>query len=192
MYLKGGEGSSGIIELFSGPDMDGNGVSDELDELRANNWLINQANLDLYINEDVSPWDVNRVNRIFLFNLDDEQVLEDYLRDPTASEDPALSRQVHLAPLSEDDNGDLFYRVRLTSHINNVINKDSTNVKLGVYVSPNVNEPNLIKTKNPQLGISENVPVGMMGTPRGIVLHGNRSATEAKRLKLSIIYTETN
>lgn len=192
LYLKGGEGSSGIIELFSRPDMDGNGVSDELDELRANNWLINQANLDLYINEDVSPSDVNRVNRIFLFNLDDEQVLEDYLRDPTASEDPALSRQVHLAPLSEDDNGNLFYRVRLTSHINNVVNKDSTNVKLGVYVSPNVNEPNLIKTKNPQLGISENVPVGMMGTPRGIVLHGNRSATEAKRLKLSIIYTETN
>ncbi|MFO7744834.1 MAG: DUF4270 domain-containing protein [Psychroflexus sp.] len=192
IYLKGGEGSSGVIELFSGPDTDGNGFSDELDELRSNNWLINEANLDLYINEEVAPNSKNRIGRVFLFNLDDEEVLEDYLRDPTASDNPNLSRQVHLGPLSEDDNGDLFYRIRLTSHINNVINNDSTNVRLGLYVSENVNELSLVKTKNPQLGISENVLRGMMETPRGIVIHGNQSATESKKLKLRIIYTETN
>lgn len=192
IYLKGGEGSSGIIELFTGQDLDGNGVSDELDELREKNWLINEANLDLYINEEVASEPENRINRVFLFNLDDETILEDFRRDPTASENPNLSRQVHLGPLTEDENGDLFYRIRLTSYINNVINNDSTNVKLGLYVSPNVNNPSLVKTRNPSLGISENVPRVMLETPRGIVLHGNQSATEAKRLKLRIIYTETN
>lgn len=192
IYLKGGEGSSGIIKLFAGPDSDGDGISDELEELRSNGWLINEANLDLYINEEVAPNSKNRLNRIFLFNLDDEEVLEDYLRDPTASENPTTSRFIHLAPLDEDDNGDLFYRIRLTSHINNVINSDSTNVKLGVYVAPNVNQQNFLKTQNSQLGISENVPSSMMETPRGIVIHGNQSATESKKMKLRIIYTETN
>ncbi|GAA0754337.1 DUF4270 domain-containing protein [Psychroflexus lacisalsi] len=192
IYLKGGEGSSGIIKLFAGPDTDGDGISDELEELRSNDWLINEANLDLYINEEVAPNSKNRINRVFLFNLDDEEVLEDYLRDPTASENPFTSRLVHLAPLDENDNGDLFYRIRLTSHINNVINNDSTNVRLGVYVVPNVNQQNFLKTQNSQLGISENVPSSMMETPRGIVIHGNQSATESKKMKLRIIYTETN
>jgi hypothetical protein len=192
IYLKGGQGSSGIIELFTGPDLDGNGVSDELDELRANNWLINEARLDLYLNEQIAPTSKNKINRVFLFNLDEEVVLEDFVLDPTASENPALSRQVHLGPLREDENGDPFYRIRVTSFINNIINNDSTNVRLGLYVSTNINEPSLVETKEPELGISENVPRSMMETPRGIVIHGNRSATETKRLKLRIFYTETN
>ncbi|NEV92677.1 DUF4270 domain-containing protein [Psychroflexus sp. YR1-1] len=192
IYLKGGEGSSGIIELFTGPDQDGDGVSDELEELRAKNWLINEASLDFYINEDIAESPRNRINRIFLFNLDDNVVLEDFARDPTASDNPNLSRQVHLGPLTEDDNGDLFYKIRLTSYINNVINNDSTSVRLGLYVTPNVNNPNLVRTRNTQSGFSENVPRAMLETPRGIVLHGNQSPNEAKKLKLRIIYTKTN
>lgn len=192
IYLKGGQGSSGIIELFSGPDLDGNDVSDELDELRSNNWLINEASIDLYLNEDIAPSSKNRIDRVFVFNLDEEDVLEDYITDPTSSENPRLSRTIHLGPLNEDENGDAFYRIRMTSHINNLINNDSTNVRLGVYVTTNVNQLNLVKTRNTQLGISENVKRDMLETPRGIVIHGNRSATESKRLKLRIIYTETN
>ena len=55
LYLKGGEGSLAVIELFEkkdliGYDKDGNltgpnGVSDELDTIRKNGWLINEANL---------------------------------------------------------------------------------------------------------------------------------------------------
>lgn len=196
IYLKGGEGSSGVIELFSGPDSNGNGVSDELEELRSNNWLINEANLDLYLNEEIATTSKNRINRVFLFNLDDEEVLEDFIRDPTASDNnPGQSRQVHLGPLREDENGDLFYRIRLTSFITNILNEDntdSTNVKLGLYVTNNVENSNLVRTRNPELGISENVPRSMMETPRGIVIHGNQSADQSKRLKLRIIYTETN
>jgi hypothetical protein len=65
-------------------------------------------------------------------------------------------------------------------------------VRLGVYVVPNVNQQNFLKTQNSQLGISENVPSSMMETPRGIIIHGNQSATESKKMKLRIIYTETN
>jgi hypothetical protein len=193
IYLKGGEGSAGVIELFSGPDLDNNGIADELDELRQNNWLINEATLDLYINEQIAPSSKNRIDRVFLYNLDDEAVLEDFVRDPSASEgNPSVSRILHLGPLNEDDNGAPFYRIRLTSHINNLINNDSTNVKLGLFVSTNVDASGLTRTRNTELDIFENVPRNILETPRGIVIHGNRSATEAKKLKLKIIYTETD
>lgn len=192
IYLKGGEGSSGVIKLFAGQDSDNNGVSDELEELKSKNWLINEASLDLYINEDFGSSSKNRIDRVLLYNLDNEEFLEDYLRDPTASDNPNISRQIHLGPLSEDDNGNPFYRIRITSHINNIINNDSTNVRLGLYVTPNVNQTNLVESKNSQPNISESVPRSMLETPRGIVIHGNQSAVEAKKLKLRIIYTETN
>jgi hypothetical protein len=192
IYLKGGEGSSAVIELFTGPDTDGNGVSDELDQLRENNWLINEANLNLYINEEIAPSSKNRINRVFITNVEDQIVLEDYRRDPTAADNPNTSRQVHLGPLNIDENGDPFYKIRLTSYINNVLNNDSTNVKLGLYVSSNVNQTSLVTTRNSQLEVSELLPRSMIETPRGIVIHGNQSAVEAKKLKLKIFYTETN
>lgn len=192
LYLKGGVGSSAVIKLFTGPDLDGNGISDELEELREKQWLINEASLDLYLNEDEAPSPKNRNPRVFLFNIDDELVLEDYTRDPTASESPSLSRQVHLGILREDENGDPFYRIRITYFINNLLNNDADNVRLGLYVSSNINESNVIRTRDSEQNVSENVHRGMLGTPRGVVIHGNRSSNEAKKLKLRIIYTETN
>jgi hypothetical protein len=44
LYLKGGEGSMAILELF-GPDADNNGVADELETIRNSGWLINRLNL---------------------------------------------------------------------------------------------------------------------------------------------------
>ncbi len=192
LYLKGGEGSSAVLELFSGPDLDGNGVSDELDELRENRWLINEASIDLYLNQDIAPSSMNRSRRVFLFNLEDEETLEDFTRDPTATENPFSSRQVHFGILREDDEGNFFYRIRMTYFINNLLNGDQENVKLGLYVSSNVNDFNVEKTRFSGENISENIHRGMIGTPRGVVIHGNRSADTEKRLKLRIIYTETN
>jgi hypothetical protein len=192
LYLKGGQGSSAVLQLFAGPDLDGNGVPDELDELRENQWLINEASIDLYLNDDIAPSSMNRNRRVFLFNLDDEQVLEDFTRDPTASENPFQSRQVHLGILREDEDGNPFYRVRITYFVNNILNNNQDNPRLGLYVTSNVNDSNLERTRNFGDNVSSNVHRGMLGTPRGVVIHGNRSSNEAKKLKLRIIYTETN
>lgn len=48
LYLKGGDGAISYIELF-GDDADANGVADKLEEIRANNWLINDAYLTFYV-----------------------------------------------------------------------------------------------------------------------------------------------
>ena len=43
LYVQGGDGIATIINLFGTEDADDNGVSDEVDEMRLEQWLINSA-----------------------------------------------------------------------------------------------------------------------------------------------------
>ena len=109
IYLKGGEGSAGIINLFDGADTDGNGVSDLLEEIREKNWIINEANLMVYVNEDISPIDSDKARRLFVYNADKNRILTDYQNDPTVNNDnPSTSASIHLPPLDEDENGNKY------------------------------------------------------------------------------------
>ncbi|WP_127845222.1 DUF4270 domain-containing protein [Psychroflexus aestuariivivens] len=191
IYLRGGEGSVGVIELFNGPDSDDDGVSDELEELRNNNWLVNEANLDFYVNESIASSNTNLIDRILIYDLDNETVLVDYQRDQTTSENPLTSRTIHLGRLREKDNGDKFYRIRLTNHINNIINNNEDNVRLGLVVVDNVNAPQLVDVRDSNLDILNSTISKSFTMPKGTVLYGNQAEDESKRLKLRIIYTET-
>lgn len=192
IFLKGGEGSMAVIELFSGPDLDGNGVSDELDFIRENEWLVNEANLTLYVNKELM---VNEVEpeRLFLYDLKNRRILVDYILDsPGEQNNPASrSNESHLGPLvrDEDENG-ISYKIRLTNHLNNLLNKDSTNVKLGLVVTQNVNLVSFSALKEEAVEGLDRVPSGSVITPLGTVLYGPNAEDEEKRLKLNIYYTE--
>ena len=83
------------------------------------------------------------------------------------------------------------YRLRITDHINNVINNDSTNVKLGLLLSENVNLTRVKKVQNGPNSEIDKIIESSVISPRGMVLHGSNSPDVEKRLKLRIIYTET-
>lgn len=191
LYLKGGEGAMAVIELFSGPDSDGDGVSDELEELREKNWLINEANLIFVVNNDLVPAGENEPERVFIYNLKDNKALLDYQFDFSASEkNPLFSRTIHLGRLQKDENGNRYYKIRLTGHIRNIINLDSTNVKLGLVVSSNVNLVDLAELKDAEEEVVSKVPSASVISPEGTVLYGNTAVDGTKRLKLNIYYTE--
>ena len=189
LYLKGGEGSMAVIELFSGPDADGNGVSDELEALRERDWLINEANLIFHVNRDKTS-NLDEPERVLIYDVDNNRVLYDYQLNAIQESNPARPISVHLPPLTKDENGNgLSYKVRLTSHISNVINRDSTNVRLGLVVSQNVS----LTTNSDLLNDDEvvtRVPVATVITPEATVLYGPNAEDDAKRLKLNIYYTE--
>ena len=193
LYLKGGEGSMAIIDLFSGPDADGNGVSDELEYLRDNDWLINEANLEFYVNGSYMNGQ-NQPERVYLYNLDQNRLLADYTLDALGelNAPTSTSNRGHLVPLERDENGNgIKYKIRLTRHINNVITKDSTNVRLGLVVTQNVNLVNnaaVLQTEDAEVST---VPVGSVVTPEATVLYGPNAENEEKRLKLKIYYTES-
>lgn len=192
LFLKGGEGSMAVIDLFSGPDADGDGVSDELEHLRENEWLINEANLIFHVNRSYMNG-LNEPERVYLYDLNNYVMLADYILDSQGQMNSmtSTSNEGHLAPLERDDNGDgVSYKVRMTRHIDNILNKDSTNVRLGLVVSQNVNlvtNSSVLPREDAEVNV---VPSAAVITPEATVLHGPNAENEDKRLKLNIYYTE--
>ena len=192
LYLKGGEGSMAIIELFSGPDSDGDGLSDELEALKETNWLINEANLTFYVNRDLMAGSLEP-KQLYLYDLKNNLIIADYILDSPGEPNLAASRsnEFTMGPLEKDDNNrGIKYKIRLTSHINNILNKDSTNLKLGLVVSQNVNVLTNSALLNSTVEDLDMVPASSVITPLGTVLYGTNAPEDDKRLKLNIYYTE--
>lgn len=190
LYLKGGEGSMAVIELFEDEE--------EIQAIRDNNWLINEANLTFYVNQEMVPGGETEPTRVYLYNLDNNDILIDYQADPTAvAENPALAVITHLQPLERGEDGKgIHYKLRITEHVRRILTEDISNVRLGLVVTQNVKIINFAALKEPiDLEDGENitrVPSASVITPEGTVLHGNLSPNTEKRLKFNIFYTETN
>jgi hypothetical protein len=192
LFLKGGEGSMAVIELFAGPDSDGDGVSDELEYLRENNWLINEANLTFHVDRNYMAG-IREPERIFIYDLNTNRVLLDYVFDSQGqmNNPSSTSNNGHLGPLKRTEDGEgISYKVRITGHINEILNNDASNPKLGLVVSHNVNLVSMSAVL-PQEGQEvKQVPVGSIITPLGTVMYGPDAEDEEKRLKLNIYYSE--
>ena len=80
----------------------------------------------------------------------------------------------------------------MTSHINDIINNDSTNVTLGLNVAQNVENARLFDVRESETDRIDGLIETSLNTPRGVVLHGTESENETKRLKLSIQTTANN
>jgi hypothetical protein len=195
LFVRGGEGITSVVSLF-GDDNDGNGVADELDEIRQNNWLINEANLIFYVDQDAITDDLKEPERLILYDIDNGRLLTDYNLDTTSGESEQVDAYTtHLGRLVRDSDGKGdYYKLRITNHLSSLIHQDSTNVKLGVIVSQNVAVPSFqdVLTIVPNIDYSEQVPSSSVMSHQGTILHGNTSADLAKRLKLQIYYTDSN
>jgi len=199
LYLKGGQGSLAVIKLFDGLIQDpetGADVSQlEYFKSKKEKWLINEANLIFYVDQ-ASVVGLKEPERIYVYDIENGTPLIDYYADIDNSVNPINSRISHLGKLvheEEDPNQPgIKYKIRITEHLNNILLRDSTNVKLGLAVSPNVN----LEGSNPQRSILTSddlvnkVPSSSILTPRGTVLFGNSTTTEEKKVYLEIFYTE--
>ena len=191
LYIQGGQGIATIIELFTGDDNQ-NGIND-LEELRDREWLINEANLILYVDQDKVTGGEKEPERILIFDTKNNSILADYQIDLTSNFSPINAITQHLGRLERgsDGNGE-FYKIKLTSHVSNLINRDSSNVKLGLVVSQNVSYVRFFEMENPLFEDEtfDLIPGGEIVSPEGTVLHGNLSEDVEKRLKMQLYYTE--
>ena len=145
IYIKGGNGSVAFIDLFGNIDDDNNGVSDELDFLRSNNWLINDAIITFFVSNE----NQKQPKRIFLFDATNNVPLLDYFQDVTTSGDTKNNKFVFGGLLeSEESVGGVKYRFRIRAHIDKILNSSNTNdlrnVRLGLAVTENINSINEI------------------------------------------------
>lgn len=192
ILLQGGQGSMAVIELFSGTDSDDDGISDELEDLRDNKWLINEANLIFKVNREAMAGS-EEPSRVYLYNLDRGELLADYAfesENPQNSMNSEVNRG-HLVPLKRDDQGrGIEYKIRITQHVNNILNRDGDNVRLGLVVSHNVNIINNSAAKAAEGQDVERVPVSSVISPLGTVLYGMDASDPENRPKMRIYYTE--
>lgn len=205
LYLKGGEGSMAVLDLFDktdnlGYDVDGkltgpNHIPDQLDELRrkdpvtGKSILINEANLVFHV--DGATMGTNKIpSRVYLYDLTNNTMLTDYFID---SRNNFLVYSGLLNTAKTDDNT---YKVRITNHIRSLVkNADSTNVKLGVVVTWDINNPamNKLRLPLPAATTLTKAPQASVMSPLGVVFYGGTTdVPEDKKLKLEIYYTKPN
>ena len=190
VYLKGGEGVMAEIELFKND----NGV-DLLEEIRSKEWLINEANISIYIDKDMlsSSGGIIEPSRLYLYDIKNKAPVIDYFVDNSAGPKPYQNKVIHggLIQLDEDKNG-LMYKIRMSEHIKNIVRKDSTNTKLGLVVSSDIN--NTINIEVEDSDFMTFTPNSSAINPLGTVLIGPSPSAENydKRMRLNIFYTEVN
>ncbi len=186
LYLKGGQGALTVIKLFDTPG--------ELEELRANNWLINEANLVFHIDTENTDFkNSSEPQRIYLYDLTNNRIIADYDFTQT-SKKGNLIYDGRLVKQKVENGRGLYYKIRITNHIKSLIKKDSKfeNVKLGVVVTEDIRNYASNKLKS-QTGTIKEAPQASVMNPLGTILYGSKlTVPEDKRLKLEINYTKPN
>ncbi|HEA29881.1 MAG TPA: DUF4270 domain-containing protein [Leeuwenhoekiella sp.] len=202
LFLKGGQGSMAVIDLF-GEDTDGDGIPEQLEELRAGSTkLIREARLTFYIDQEklnqYGGSAQNAPTRIYIYDLATNQPLADYNNDVQGtSQGVTAVGTTHLGPLEKDasENG-VRYTIRITEHIKNLLDpeNESPSTTLGVVVAQNL-LPSGISTggiENTSSNEKPNrLPITSILSQDGTILHGSASTDANKRLSLKLYFIET-
>jgi len=193
LYLKGGAGTYTEIKLFAEDDTESQAL---IDQIKANNWIINEASLVFYVDRETLDIEgaVLEPSRLYLYNIEDNLPL--FNRDTESSDQtsiPLLGAFLNYDGVinkSSDGKGEK-YTIRITEHINNILIRDSNNSPLGLTLTPDIefigiNEAMMVD------GNAKDLPVSQTLSPLGTVLFGGIPENGDKKLKLEIFYTETN
>lgn len=208
LYLKGGEGNMAVIDLFNGLVENDNGVMQDafmnFDSLfRTKNddgtitakRLINEAFIEFYVDQSIIQGSEFEPNRILIYKLNDNSPLIDYYFDQSIDPTSLDTKISHLVPLTREDEEDeespgVKYKIRITEHLTNLFLRDSSNTKLGLVVTSDVNSIDTRSFLNNDDEVVNAIPIGTLLSPKGTVLYGNNSSNQEKKAKLTIYYTE--
>src|SRR5690606_32194196 len=153
--------------------------------------LINEARLVIYEDEAMvsTTTDYHKYDRIYAYDVKNNTPTIDYLSyDPSTNTGNPLSSKI--ISLGQRDPQLLTYKIRLTEHLNNILIRDSTNTKIGLVLSSNVNLNNNSRILNSTDTVTT-VPAVSIITPRGSILHGtNTNVPENKKMALEIFFTK--
>ncbi|MDO5978620.1 DUF4270 domain-containing protein [Flavivirga spongiicola] len=206
LYLKGTEGSMTIIDLFGNdPDALDDFINDfrktdDTGEFIKDNTtgnfilkkLINEAQLVVYEDESLTTdiEDYHKYDRVYAYDIKNNRPTVDYTFDPTENTtEPFNSKVIHLSQRNPDQKK---YKIRLTEHLNNILLRDSTNTKIGLVLSTNVNNTASAQILNSSNDDVTGIPAAAILAPRGTILHGSNENVDPadRRMKLNVFFTE--
>lgn len=167
LYIQGAAGSQVILDFLS---------EENLEFLRNQNWLINEANLTIYIDGDQSEIP----QQLFLYNYEYNSLLSDLIR-------PRFGPDIFGGKLEYDSEGNPErYKFRITKYISDVLKSTDPNKisKLALR--------NHLITDLPDFNFLDTIVSDLNWIPKGVILHGNIPKSNDKRIKLEIFYSQNN
>lgn len=191
IYLSGALGQVAELTLLSDAD---------LKRMREEQWIINDASLLLFVDQSVTY--EKEPERLYIYNAETGLVLADYALDATQNASSNSSSMLsHLGKLQKENKKGVYYRLRITQHVADIVRNNAKNVKVGIAVASNVN----LSISSRDGALTEDAPIiyfdannkkkltkrTTITTPLSTVIYGNSSSVPAeKRLKLQISYTK--
>lgn len=191
VYLKGAGTTYAEINLFD--QVNGR---DAINEIKSNKWIINEASLVFYVDRETldAAGSVNEPPRLYLYNAETNQPLFDARLDELDQSNTLASYPLYdgLLETGANERG-VKYTIGITSHINNLIVRDSTNATLGLMITPDIRTIGAANAMLPN-SVESDLPVISTISPLGTVLFGSEEVPgkEDMKLKLEIAYTEVN
>ncbi len=167
LFVQGAAGSISVLELFKGIN---------LDEIRDQNWLINEANIVLYIDNEMAQNTLPE--QLYLYKVDqNSQILDVFTETQTGSINGFLVR--------DEDNNPIKYKFSITDYISEVLKYESLDkARLGIKVYHTTDLP---------IALEDTIVKDFSWKAKGVVLKGNnRDLTDNEKLKLEIFYTVIN
>ncbi|TAI47857.1 DUF4270 domain-containing protein [Flagellimonas allohymeniacidonis] len=195
IYLKGGPGTIAEVRLFADDEeTDGRGLP-SIEEIRANNWIINEANLVFYVDRNALDAVGGTIEppRLYLYNGETNNPIYNFETENNQVDEPLGIFLNYDGILEKSGNQGIKYTVRITDHINNIIVRDSANAKLNLVLSSNVGDPRVAEGTGTGTTTLD-VPLMSTINPLGTILFGSNvgPANEDNKLKLEIFFTEAN
>lgn len=164
LFVQGASGTEVVLELFT---------EENLEEIRNKNWLINEANITIYLDENQ---DAEVPNTLFLYNFDEKSTLSDYRIDG-----PDLFN----GKLEYDGDGNPErYKFRITRYISKVLKQDDFKPLSRLALK------NYLTTDVPIVPLLDTIVNDFNWIPKGVVLKGNIPKMDDKRIKLEIYYSQ--
>lgn len=191
IYLKGGEGSFAYVDLFTDHD--------KLEVLKSNNVLVTEASLIFTVNKGLMKDETPDPLRLYLYDVENENVISEYNFDTSTNPgDFKKNKSIFSGILTEEKNsaGEItkrYYKFRITDFVNRILKGTQKNVRLGLAVCENINDPIMsffetpIDYQNPSGENKQNkkIPRSSVYNPLGTVLYG---ATGDNRVKFIVNY----
>ena len=191
IFLKGSAGSFAEIQLFGEDEATANAT---IEEIRSNNWIINEANLTFYVDREFLDASGNVIEppRLYLYDASDNSVIYS-LDNERFTSDTRFGRFLDYDGILNPLEGPgVTYTFRITEHINDIIVRGEENVALGLTMTPDIR---VVAAQNAMLVDGEQeIPVVSSIMPLSTVLFGSNVSPEnqASQLRLQIFYTEAN
>ena len=192
IYLNGSKFIS-KLKLFSND----NSISDELKSFMSKDVLINEANIVLHLDDEISISNSKVLpERLYIYSYDNASPIEDYNKDFSID---YSTTSINMNKFSfggllqyDSNNKPTSYKFNITNHVSNIVRHDSLNIDLGLTTMSNIDDvftlksgylPNMKKILLPSSSLSFPFPVSLFGSSPD-------QSNLSKRLKLEILYTE--